>query len=173
MFHSNKERVLLIVSLLVVATVIAGRTASASAQTTQTVIEEVAQQPATSMVASIGTSEQPMPNMISPGESLAGMPMAAPGSPSMPPMPQMPSGGPGPGPMGPMGPMPGGPGMMMQNMQNMCPMMGGPSAMAVADGYVYVLKGNTLYQFSAKTLKLANKAELPAPTPPAPPAPPQ
>lgn len=69
-----------------------------------------------------------------------------------PPMPQ------GPGQMGPNQPGGfGGGGRMGMGM----PMMGGgtPAIVATAE-YVYVVQGNTLYQFSAKTLKLANKAEL-------------
>jgi hypothetical protein len=41
---------------------------------------------------------------------------------------------------------------------------GGSPAIAASGEYVYVVQGNTLYQFSARTLKLVNKAEL-APTP--------
>lgn len=37
---------------------------------------------------------------------------------------------------------------------------GGTPAIAAAGDYVYVVQGNTLYQFSARTLKLVNKAEL-------------
>ena len=45
------------------------------------------------------------------------------------------------------------------------PIMGGAAAIAAAGEYVYVVQGNTLYQFSANTLKLRNKAQL-ATTPP-------
>ena len=65
-----------------------------------------------------------------------------------PPMGYPPSGGPPPG------------GMMM-------PMMGGMPTMAAADGYVYILRGITLYQFQTKPLKLVTSADLPAPKPPA------
>ena len=59
--------------------------------------------------------------------------------------------------------MPGGP--MMQPMPGygggmMGGMMGGMPAIAASGDYVYVVQGNTLYQFSAKTLKLVNKAQL-------------
>jgi len=37
---------------------------------------------------------------------------------------------------------------------------GGTPAIAASGEYVYVVQGNTLYQFSARTLKLVNKAEL-------------
>ena len=44
------------------------------------------------------------------------------------------------------------------------PMMGmassGAAAIAAAGEYVYVVQGNTLYQFSARTLKLVNKTEF-------------
>ena len=71
------------------------------------------------------------------------------------PMPQGPGGQMGPG--GPMGPnQPGGFG----GGGRMGMMGGGTSAIAATAEYVYVVQGNTLYQFSAKTLKLANKAEL-------------
>ncbi|MGB9587408.1 MAG: hypothetical protein ACPL7O_04440 [Armatimonadota bacterium] len=36
----------------------------------------------------------------------------------------------------------------------------GTPAIAASGEYVYVVQGNTLYQFSARTLKLVNKAEL-------------
>ena len=39
-------------------------------------------------------------------------------------------------------------------------MMGGPAAITAAGESVYVVQGNTLYQFNAKTLKLTNKAQL-------------
>ena len=65
----------------------------------------------------------------------------------------------GPGQMGPGGPMgpnqmgPGGGGMGMMGRSNSV-------AIAATTEYVYVVQGNTLYQFSAKTLKQVNKAEL-------------
>lgn len=64
-----------------------------------------------------------------------------------------------PGMQGMPGGMMGGmPGMMMPGMPGM---MQPPSAsIAVADGYVYVVQGNTLYQYNAKTLKLANKTNI-------------
>ena len=77
-----------------------------------------------------------------------------------PPMPQGPGGQMGPGQMGPNQPGGfGGGGRMGMGM----PMMGGgTSAIAATAEYVYVVQGNTLYQFSAKTLKQVNKAELSA-----------
>jgi len=39
-------------------------------------------------------------------------------------------------------------------------MSGGSPAIAAAGEYIYVVQGNTLYQFSARTLKLANKTEF-------------
>lgn len=83
-----------------------------------------------------------------------------------------PMGGPGPGPMmGPGGPMmgPGGPmmgpgGGMMGGGMGMG-MMGNMPAIAATSEYVYVVQGNMLYQYNAKTLKLANKEELPRPAP--------
>lgn len=39
-------------------------------------------------------------------------------------------------------------------------MMGGPTAIAVSGEYVYITQGNTLYQFSAKTLKLENRTPI-------------
>lgn len=38
----------------------------------------------------------------------------------------------------------------------------GSSSVAASDRYVYVLRGSTLYQYSADGLKLVAKAELPA-----------
>jgi hypothetical protein len=35
-----------------------------------------------------------------------------------------------------------------------------PAAIAATPDYVYVVRGNTLYQFDAKDLKLLNKATL-------------
>jgi hypothetical protein len=54
------------------------------------------------------------------------------------------------------GGFPGGPPMMG--------MGGGGATMTATERYVYVLRGNTLYQFSAEGLKLLGKAELPQPT---------
>jgi hypothetical protein len=58
-------------------------------------------------------------------------------------------GGPGMGMMG--GPGMGGPGMGR--------MMAAPVMVATSE-YVYILRGNTLYQFSAKDLKQLNKVTL-------------
>jgi len=64
--------------------------------------------------------------------------------------------GPAPGPGFPPGPgMPG--------MGPMPPMMLGGASLCAAGDFVYVLRGNTLYQFRAKDLKLVNQAELPGP----------
>jgi hypothetical protein len=49
-----------------------------------------------------------------------------------------------------------GPGMMR---------MGPPPTMTATDKYVYVLRGDTLYQFSTDGLKLLAKSELPRPEP--------
>ena len=58
----------------------------------------------------------------------------------------------------PSGQMPGGYRMMPP------PMMGGGGsggvAITAAEGYVYVVKGNTLYQFSSRTLKMEKSAEI-------------
>ena len=62
--------------------------------------------------------------------------------------------GQGPGMGGPSGM--GGPGMMR---------MGPPPLMTATDRYVYVLRGDTLYQFSADGLRLLAKSELPRPEP--------
>ena len=75
--------------------------------------------------------------------------------------------GPPPMPQGQMGPNQMGPGMQGGfgggRMGMGMPMMGGgTSAIAATAEYVYVVQGNTLYQFSAKTLKQVNKAELSA-----------
>ena len=58
-----------------------------------------------------------------------------------------------------------GPGMQGGYGGGRMPMMGmgmgsGTAAIAATSEYVYVVQGNTLYQFSAKTLKQTNKAEL-------------
>ena len=65
---------------------------------------------------------------------------------------------------------PGGPGMMGP----MGPRMGGPGggSMAVSDGAVFILMGGTLYKYSADTLELMGRVELPLPEPPEPLAPP-
>ena len=65
-----------------------------------------------------------------------------------PPTPQGPAMG-GPGGMA-------GPGMMR---------MGPPPILTATDKYVYVLRGETLYQFSADGLRLLAKSELPRPEP--------
>lgn len=83
-------------------------------------------------------------------------------------------GGPGqpPFPGGPGQPFPGGPG----GRQPFGPPMGGPmmgggpgAGLTATDKFVYVLRGNTLLQFSADGLKQTAKAELPRPEPPKPP----
>lgn len=84
------------------------------------------------------------------------------GGPGQPPFP----GGPGQPPFqgGPGGGRPFG-GPPMGGM-----MGGGPGAAITAtDKYVYVLRGNWLYQFTADGLKQTAKAELPRPEPPRPP----
>ena len=76
---------------------------------------------------------------MGPGQGMGGPGMGGPGM-----------GGPGgPGGMG-------GPGMMR---------MGPPPTLTATDKYVYVLRGETLYQFSADGLKLLAKSELPRPEP--------
>lgn len=63
---------------------------------------------------------------------------------------------PGPGPGFPPGPgMPG--------MGPMPPMMLGGASLCAAGDFVYVLRGNTLYQFLARELKLVNQVQLPEP----------
>ena len=64
---------------------------------------------------------------------------------------------PGPSRPGGSGPMPMGPGGS------------GGAALAAHGDYVYVLRGNTLYQFAAKDLKLLNKVRLEADRPMGPP----
>ncbi len=50
------------------------------------------------------------------------------------------------------------------------PMMrGGPAAIATSGDYVYVLRGNTLFQMKASDLSVVTQKDLPAPS--APPAP--
>lgn len=61
---------------------------------------------------------------------------------------------------------PMGPGMQMG------PMMG-PASIVAAEGYVYVVRGNTLYQFSRDRLEMTAKAQLETPMPPGGPMPPQ
>jgi hypothetical protein len=73
-------------------------------------------------------------------------------------------------------PPPGGPGMaehdkpgmgapgMRDHRMMMMRMMSRPT-MTATDKYVYILRGDTLYQFSADGLKLLGKAELPRPEP--------
>lgn len=58
--------------------------------------------------------------------------------------------------------MPAKPGNGGMPMMGMMPPM---SSITAAGGYVYVVQGNTLYQFSGKTRKLVNKAEF-MPRPP-------
>lgn len=73
------------------------------------------------------------------------------------------SGMPGMGGPGMPGMMPGmmpGQGMMPGMMPGMMGQMGGPSSIAVADGFVYVVHGGKLSQFNAKTLKLVNSVDL-------------
>jgi hypothetical protein len=57
----------------------------------------------------------------------------------------------------------GGPGMRDHGMM-MMHMMSRPT-MTATDKHVYILRGDTLYQFSADGLKLLGKAELPRPEP--------
>lgn len=64
-------------------------------------------------------------------------------------------GGPGGGQTGPGVGFFGGPGGMMGG--------GGGASIAATDKYVYILRGNTLYQYSVEGLKLLAKAELPQP----------
>jgi hypothetical protein len=71
-------------------------------------------------------------------------------------------GGPGMGQGGP-GMGQGMPGMGGPGMMGMMPGMGRPGqtpVMVATAEYVYILRGNTLYQFSAKELKLLNKVTL-------------
>ena len=68
---------------------------------------------------------------------------------------------PGQGPMG--GPGMGAPGGNAgPGMMRMGPP---PAALTATDKYVYVLRGETLYQFSADGLRLLAKSELPRPEP--------
>jgi len=54
-------------------------------------------------------------------------------------------------------PLPGGPPRMGR------PMMMGPASIAAAGNYVYVLRGNTIYQLNASDLAVNNSKTLPAP----------
>jgi hypothetical protein len=42
-------------------------------------------------------------------------------------------------------------------------MMGGPASIAASGDYVYVLRGNTLYQFKSADLSAVTQKNLPAP----------
>ncbi|MFA6562034.1 MAG: hypothetical protein WCV00_09040 [Verrucomicrobiia bacterium] len=53
--------------------------------------------------------------------------------------------------------------------QQFRPMMGMQAQMAATADYVFILRGNTLYKYDAKTLKLEGKAEVEMPAPPRPP----
>lgn len=74
-------------------------------------------------------------------------------------------------PMGPPGAPPLAPGMLgPQFGMPMPPMFQQPVAICAKDRYIYVVRGNTLYQFTAKELKLLKKVTLElAPMPPGPP----
>ena len=61
----------------------------------------------------------------------------------------------------PMGQGMAGPGGMGPGMMRMGP----PPTMTATDKYVYVLRGDMLYQFSTDGLKLLAKSELPRPEP--------
>jgi hypothetical protein len=50
-----------------------------------------------------------------------------------------------------------------QQFRQMAGMMQPAPAIAVADGFVFVVYGNTLYQFSIDGLKLVNQYEFPRP----------
>ena len=67
-------------------------------------------------------------------------------------------------PMG-QGPGMGGPGMGGQGMGPGMMRMGPPPAIVATEKYVYVLRGETLYQFSADGLRLLARSELPRPEP--------
>ena len=49
------------------------------------------------------------------------------------------------------------------------PPLGVGAAVAANSDYVFVLRGNTLFKYDIKTMKLDGKAELEMPTPPRPP----
>jgi len=69
-------------------------------------------------------------------------------------------------PAPPEGPeQPGRPGVPGGGMGLMMRMMQVPGALAVTDKYVYVLHGNTLYQFDAEDLTQLNKVDLPVEMP--------
>ncbi|MBI5683823.1 MAG: hypothetical protein HZC54_01960 [Verrucomicrobia bacterium] len=62
----------------------------------------------------------------------------------------------------------GGPGGG-RGQQQFRPMMGAPAQMAATADYVFILRGNTLYKYDVKTLKLEGKAEVEMPMAPRPP----
>lgn len=94
-----------------------------------------------------------------------GVKAQTPADPEAPQPPQgFPGGGGGQGPFGgqggPGGFPGGGPGG--QGMRGpMMGMMGAPATMTATDRYVFILRGDTLYQYSTDGLKLVGKAELP------------
>ena len=53
-----------------------------------------------------------------------------------------------------------------RNQQQFRPMMGMQAQMTATADYVFILRGNTLYKYDIKELKLQGKAELEMPTPP-------
>jgi hypothetical protein len=61
----------------------------------------------------------------------------------------------------------GGPGFG-RGQQQFRPMMGMQAQMAATADYVFILRGNTLYKYDVKTLKLEGKAEVEMPMPPRP-----
>jgi hypothetical protein len=79
-------------------------------------------------------------------------------------------GGPGMGPGGPGGNNPGGgyggrnSGGTGGNRGGFTGGFGGGASVSANAEFVYVVRGSTLYQFSAKDLALVRKTELPAPT---------
>jgi hypothetical protein len=64
----------------------------------------------------------------------------------------------------------GGPGFG-RGQQQFRPMMGMgmPASMAATADFIFILRGNTLYKYDVKTLKLEGKAEVEMPAPPRPP----
>jgi hypothetical protein len=64
----------------------------------------------------------------------------------------------------------GGPGFGrgQQQFRPMMGMMGMQAQMAATADYVFILRGNTLYKYDVKTLKLEGKAEVEMPMPPRP-----
>lgn len=77
--------------------------------------------------------------------------------------------GDGGGPMGPDGPGMGGPGMGGMRMMGGPGMgMGGPPMFPMTSNasYVFILIGNNLYKYDAKTLKLVAKTQIELPSPP-------